>query len=213
MAVVVLKIPNTTSNNLKRPKSCPNCASQVIQSWGSTTRNIQDIGAESVEIHRYLCNQCGQTFRWYPEGYSQKLTSQRVRRLGVIAVLLGTSYRETERFLWRLGLTISRSTLCRDVHNLQEQISKEYPGGSFPSYSIDTMYAHRISNLLGVVVATCLEDRKYEVLGTLNEINPNNVIAWLKLLAQDSGIEIDAVEVQMLDHIYLPENNSKMPIN
>ena len=87
LSVIWLRLPQVKTQPQKRPRTCPNCNSYILQRWGRITKPVRDTHELEVEIHRYRCCDCGKTFRAYPEGVDRAERSTRMRQLAALGVL------------------------------------------------------------------------------------------------------------------------------
>ena len=207
MPVIVLHLPNLETKTGNRPSKCPKCGSQVLQSWGKSERQINDITREHTEVHRYRCCDCGHTFRHYPEGISRAIQSLRLRQLAALAWAIGLSSREVSEAFEKLGVSLSRMTVWREGQVLAEYLKKNNLAEAMRKYNISVEYIHGVSTKLGVVVAVDMGEEKRVALGTLDEYNPRQVQAWLEGLVQESGVQISLVRTDYLNPAYAPNPN------
>ncbi len=115
MSIVVLKLPDVKAEVEDRPSRCPSCKGDILQRWGSQTRQVRDPQVETVRIYRYRCCRCRHTFRHYPEGVDQAQQSRRLRQLAALCWVLGLSYRGIAAVFAVFGVGISRMTAWRDA--------------------------------------------------------------------------------------------------
>jgi len=207
MPVIVLHLPNLETKPGNRPSKCPQCGSQLLQSWGKSERQINDVSREPTEVYRYRCCDCGHTFRHYPEGISRAVQSLRLRQLAALAWAVGLSSREVVETFEKLGVSLSRMTVWREGQALAEQLQKKDLAEALRKYSISVEYIHGVSTKLGVVIAVDMGEEKRVALGTLDEYNPRQVQAWLEGLAKESGVEVSLVRTDYLNPVYAPQPN------
>ena len=84
MSIVVLKLPDVKAKIEDRPSQCPSCNGEILQRWGSQTRQMRDPHVRTVQIYRYRCCRCRHTFRHYPVGVDQAQQTQRLRKLAAL---------------------------------------------------------------------------------------------------------------------------------
>lgn len=185
MPIVILRVHVENGIGLGRPTECPQCGGEILHGWGTGEKIVKDIDQSVAQIHRYRCNNCGHTFRYYPSGLDRSHISPRVRRLAAIAWALGMSSRDVSIFFSRFGIQLSHTTIWRDGHNLIATQGKYEESGSVRRFNLDSRFLPGISNRLGVVIAIDLGAGKLSVLGTVDEYNPRNVISQLKILVGD----------------------------
>ena len=70
-------------------------------------------------------------------------------------------------------------------------------------YRIDKTYIHKVSSKFGLVLAVDLCDDEYIIIGTLNEHNPLSITSWLRLLVQNTNIEIAQLGTDILNQVHL----------
>lgn len=198
MPVVLLKLPNHTETMTGRPIRCPDCGSQVLQSWGRISRTVTDIEDRNVHFHRYRCDACGATFREYPPGIGRSKQTQRIRNLAALACALGLSSRDVVSVFRDLGVSLSRATVWRESQRLVEVLNAGGNKQTRARFSIDRRYLPNISSRLGVVIAINLGNGKSVILGTVDEYNPRVVKSWLESLVQDAKIDVSILETHGL---------------
>lgn len=198
MPVVLLKLPNHSETHMVRPLRCPDCGSQVLQSWGRISRTVTDIENQNVHYHRYRCDACGATFREYPPGIGRSKQTQRIRSLAALACALGLSSRDVVSVFHELGVNLSRATVWRESQRLVEVLNAGGKNETRARFSIDRRYLPDVSSRLGVVVAINLGNGKSVILGTVDEYNPRVVKSWLETLVQDTKIDVSIMETHSL---------------
>lgn len=198
MPVVLLRLPDHKDADNNRPLHCPDCGSQVLQSWGRVSRMVKDIENQNIQYHRYRCIACGATFREYPPGIGRAKQTQRIRDLAALACALGLSSRDVVNVFRELGVNLSRTTVWRESQRLVAMLKA---GGKYETrsrYSIDRRYLPNVSSRLGVVIAINLGNGKSVILGTVDEYNPRIVKSWLESLVQDAKIDVSIMETRRL---------------
>ena len=89
MSIVVLKLPVVKRKVEERPQKCSACGGETFQRWGRVSKSVKDTRVKKVQVYRYRCCGCKQTFRHYPEGVTQAQQSERLMKLSVIHVVTG----------------------------------------------------------------------------------------------------------------------------
>jgi hypothetical protein len=107
------------------PKKCPTagCKGKRFYPRQKVTKKIVDAKHTQVEVWRYQCEQCGCTFRVYPQGMCKQQISKRVSGLGVMLYLLGLSYGAVDIVLASLGTGIGKTSVYRAVQAVAEKVS------------------------------------------------------------------------------------------
>lgn len=196
MPVVVLRLPDISTQYYFRPEKCPHCDSVLLQRWGQVKKPVRDPEEKIKTIYRYRCLECNKTFRHYPKGVDQATRTRRVRQLAALIWTLGLSYRDVSYIFDELGVEMSRSAIARTKQEISDDNTKELA----QRYNIDSEYKHRISSKLGVVIAVDLGEEKFGILGVLDEDNPWVVKKWLESLAKETEIEVGIMGTGLLDH-------------
>jgi hypothetical protein len=157
-------------------------------------RAIKDTTYRSVLVHRYLCQECGHTFRVYPKGVTHEHTSQRVKGLAIALNMLGLSYSGTSQVLDRLGVYLSRSR----IHDLVQEIIASAPelaaarGRLFDEVKRlargkDVAIARRGDRWLSIAVKEDSAHGLALVIGPLAEEDATPVREWLAEMAGPVG--------------------------
>ena len=114
--MVRYKLPSV-GTALKLDRNCPHCGrgSGRIHS-GVCRRGIRDWKVQALAQRRMRCPWCGLTWTLRAEGVSAgRQRSDRLVGLGVLAYMLGMSYRQVAMFLGALDCPVSKSSIERDV--------------------------------------------------------------------------------------------------
>jgi len=93
MAIVLLQLPAIKRKCETRPQKCLYCQGETFQRWGKVRKPVRDNHYRSVQVYRYLCCHCRQTFSHYSEGVDRADQTQRLRKLATIFWVLGMSLR------------------------------------------------------------------------------------------------------------------------
>ena len=193
MPIVLLRLKNPQLLQDERPPQCPYCGSITFQRWGQAARDLQDTRPINTIVYRYYCNQCGRTFRHYPEGMDRSPLSIRIRRLAALIWVMDLSVRDVVDVFDELGVSMNRMTVWREGQKLIDELNNRKLITSRKRYTID-----KSSDLYqrpegSVVLAIGLEPGKIAVLGTLNTTNPSEVVSWLRPLMEEFEIDISSL--------------------
>ena len=106
-----LILPRVVPAAIKPPLRCSNegCDGRHFQLHQVVDKSLRDTRYPEVDVHRYKCLRCKQTFRVYPQGVSRAQISLRVKGLGVMLYLLGLSYGAVSLALEALGVYMCKS--------------------------------------------------------------------------------------------------------
>lgn len=215
MPVVIIQLPESANTPMGRPDRCPNCGSQILQSWGQSPRSLQDIHQTTAEVHRYRCSDCKRTFRHYPPGMDRGIQSLRLRRMAAVSWVMGLSSQDIVELFKDLGVELSRMTIWRDGRDLAKQLCDQDAQIPIKKYTIDPIYLPGVSSRLGVVVVLDPGQGKRIVLGTLDEFNPRHVKSWLDQLTQGTDFRVTISGTDYLNPTSLtapqPLNNDTAP--
>ncbi len=206
MPVILLRVKKNDNQTVTRPQACPYCGSTTLQRWGRVAKTIKDRGEATAVLYRYRCNDCGRTFRDYPQGIGRSDYTTGVRKLAALIWALGLSYRDIVKIFEDLGIQLSRSTIWREGQELVTKLEGRRLQNHVQRFKIDKNYIHRISPTFGIVVAVDFGVKKYTILGTLNEHNPKTVLDWLQPLVDDASIQIMQLGTGKLDLFHSKEH-------
>ncbi len=115
MTRVRFTLPQVKEYPDTRPSSCPHCEGVILHRHGLVEKTIKDLYVSRVTAIRYLCVECGRTFRHYPDGVDGHVQSKRLRGLASLSWALGLSHRSVSHILRALGCELSRMSSWRDV--------------------------------------------------------------------------------------------------
>jgi len=198
MPVVTIRLPDYEISPQKRPERCPYCSCEILQGWGQSAKNLQDIHNGTAEVHRYRCSECGRTFRHYPQGVDRSIQSQRMRKMAALAYVIGLSSRDVVAIFKKLGFELSRMTVWREGRDFAKSLQNKATESNARKYSLDREYLHGISPRFGVVVVLDAGGNKRVVLGTLDEYNPRQVKKWLDAITSDFDFKVSIVSTDIL---------------
>jgi transposase-like protein len=119
-----LILPKVEPGQFEVPKKCSQkgCGGIAFIPRQEVNKKIVDTQHAQVKAWRYECRSCGQVFRVYPKGVSQKHISKRVNGMAVMLYLLGLSYGAVEIVLSSLGIGMGKSSVYRAVQAVVKQV-------------------------------------------------------------------------------------------
>jgi transposase-like protein len=119
-----LRLPEVKPDHFVLPKRCPTggCKGRRFYPHQKVIKKVVDAKYQEVEAGRYQCNECGHTFRVYPQGVSKRHLSQRVSGLAVMLYILGLSYGAVAIVLESLGIGIGKTSVYRAVQTVAEKV-------------------------------------------------------------------------------------------
>lgn len=183
---IVLQLPQVERKNLVRPSRCPYCQGETFQGWGMVVRRVKDPRVRKVEVRRYKCTSCQQTFRHYPEGVSQAQQSERLMKLCVIMWSLGLSHRSVALILGVFGVQLSHMSGWRDVQEAGQRIRRRLKWKPARIVGVDGAWMAG----KGIMVAVDLGEGELLALAEIDEKEKQAVAAWLKTLKQQHNIGV-----------------------
>ena len=120
-----VQIPRVNPGLMKRREVCPKegCEGTDFKPHQKNCdKPLQDTEYDQVNVERWKCLRCGETFRVYPEGVSGAQRSDRLRGANVFLYVLGLSYGGVEDFMSGLGYPVGKTTVYRDVQAAGEKV-------------------------------------------------------------------------------------------
>lgn len=119
-----LRLPEVKPEHFELPKQCPTagCKGRRFYPRQKVKKNVVDAKYKQVEAWRCQCEECGHTFRVYPQGVGKQQISKRVSGLGVMLYLLGLSYGAVAIVLESLGIGIGKTSVYRAVQAAAEKV-------------------------------------------------------------------------------------------
>ncbi|MFZ5911605.1 MAG: transposase, partial [Chloroflexota bacterium] len=119
-----LRLPEVKPEHFELPKQCPTtgCKGRRFYPCQKVKKNEVDAKYKQVEAWRCQCEECGHTFRVYPQGVGKQQISKRVSGLGVMLYLLGLSYGAAAMVLESLGIGIGKTSVYRAVQAAAEKV-------------------------------------------------------------------------------------------
>ena len=119
-----LLLPEVKPDNFVIPKKCPSpgCKGRRFYPRQAVEKKLVDAKYKHVQAWRYVCGECGHTFRVYPQGVGKKHLSQRVSGLAIMLYVLGLSYGAVAIVLETLGIGIGKTSVYRAVQSAAEKV-------------------------------------------------------------------------------------------
>lgn len=119
-----LRLPEVKLEQFTHPKKCPTvgCKGKRFYPRQKVKKKVVDAKYKQVEVWRYQCEECGHTFRVYPQGVSQQQISQQVSGLAVMLYILGLSYGAVALVLEAVGVGIGKTSVYRAVQAAAEKV-------------------------------------------------------------------------------------------
>lgn len=191
MAILTVRVPEVKDEAEGRPGGCPNCASSVLQGWGSVAKSIRDTnGMRTVRVRRYRCCGCGRTFRHYPAGITGAMQTRRLEVVAAMLWAMGLSLRGAKVILAVLGTSLSHQTVWRDGIALGRQAAARRARGPVRVLGVDGTGARLAGRSSGVVVAVDMGTGRPVAFVELDERDPQAVRLWLAPLVEQLGVEV-----------------------
>jgi transposase-like protein len=196
MAIVVVKLNDSSHKIEDEPLRCVYCGSTNIQRWGQTSRGIYDLKKVDTTINRYYCNTCKSTFRYYPKGIGHSRYSERVRRLAALIWLMDLSVRDVVEVFEELGVSLNRMIIWREGQKLVQQLNSLKFLDPNQRYSIDKSGGVLNRKDGSVLLVLSLKEGKNAILGSVNTKDPYKVIAWLQPILKEMNVQITTISTK-----------------
>lgn len=105
-----LTLDDPKGDDTAPPTACPHagCGSGRVRCFQSVAKPVRG-PAGAVTAARFVCRECGRTFRAYPAGIGRGSVPDGVARLAAGLHALGLPYRDVSRALAVLGVTLGKS--------------------------------------------------------------------------------------------------------
>ena len=190
MPIVVLQLPKVKRKSEIRPQTCPYCQGETFQRWGKVRKPVRDSRYRSVQVYRYLCCHCRQTFSHYPEGVDRADQTPRLRKLAVIYWVLGMSLRGVVTALSAFGVKLSHMTVWRDLQEQAELMDKRRHWKPVRILGLDGAYVRAWGGVRPVLVAVDLGEGQPVAVGYVDEYNPQAMRRWLEPLVKRLGVSV-----------------------
>ena len=190
MAIVTLCLAEVNDKTLDRPRGCPNCGSNILQSWGTVPKPVRDPRLQEVRVGRFRCCDCQHTFRHYPKGVGPADQSLRLQQLVTICWVLGLSTRMVTGVLGAFGIQLCHMTVWRDVQALADRWSVPAPPQGVRVLGIDGFYTFIKGEGTGIMVAVDMGTGHPVALARIDEKDRPALFAWLQRLKVELGVEV-----------------------
>jgi len=190
MAIVLLQLPVVKRKSEIRPQKCPHYRGEPFQRWGKVRKPVRDSRYRSVQVYRYLCCHCRQTFSHYPQGVDRADQTQRLRKLEAIFWVLGMSLRGVVTALSAFGVQLSHMTVWRDLQEQADLLEKRRHWKPVGVLGLDGAYVRAWGNVRSVLVAVDLGEGKPVAIGYVDEYNSQAVRRWLEPLVKRLGVSV-----------------------
>ena len=190
---LLVRSPPVELAEIPRPDNCRYCESDILQSWGRTTKPVRDLQVHDVEVQRFRCADCKRTFRAYPQGLDRTLRSQPLRKLAICAWAMGLSLDTVVAIFKQQGIEISRSSIWRDRKRiLGENQLERLPGNvAWMNETSSESGTSWHSGLLKVVIDLGSDENL--VLGIESQNGSQDVYSWIVGMSLDLGLELAVV--------------------
>ena len=192
MSKVRFLLPEVKSFPEGRPSHCPYCSGVLFQRHGSVQKPVKDLRIRKVTAIRYLCAECGRTFRHYPEGVDSHDQSQRLRALAALLWALGLSHQSISYLLLALGAPIAKMTSWRDVQEAGMAMRRRKP---FRAAQLDVVGADEtVVKVKGekMVLGFVTNPESGELVGVdlLSEQDSEAFLNWLRSYVEGLGVKV-----------------------
>ncbi len=190
MAIVTLRLPHVKRKTTTRPQKCPYCSGETFQRWGQVRKPVKDLHYGSVQVYRYCCCHCQHTFRFYPEGVSRADQTERLHKYAAILWVLGMSLRSVRLAFSAFGLSISHTTVWRDLQAQAELLQQRRKWQPVRVLGVDGAYPLLGGRPQPTLIAVDLGTGQPVAVGQVDEANPEAVRRFLKPLIQRLGVSV-----------------------
>ena len=189
MGRIILSLPEVKSEPEGRPAQCPRCGSTILQRWQGVSKPVRDPFLSAVSAHRYHCDSCNLTFRYYPPGVSKAQQTERQNVLTVLMWGLGLSLRSVAWILKLFGISLSKTTVWRNMQEMGEKIRwrRRYAGKVMAVDGTGVRVKGRSSR---VVVAVAGPEQIPVDIAITHESDAEQVREWLKPLVAELGVAV-----------------------
>jgi transposase-like protein len=190
MAIITLRLTPVNARSEDRPAGCRHCGSAVLQKWGTVTKPIRDSHLQQVVVQRYYCPQCRRTFRHYPQGIERADQSLRLQQLAALCWQFGFSTRHVSGLFNAFRVSLAHMSVWRDVQKCATRLSQNNPRCPMRVLGLDGAYGRVAGHAQAVTVAVDSGNGHLISLAQVDEHAVEQVIAWLKPLVVELGIEV-----------------------
>lgn len=189
MAIITLRLASVNSYPTDRPSGCRYCGHPVLQKWGTVTKPVRDSQIQRVLVHRYYCTQCQRTFRHYPTGIECADQSLRLQQLAALCWQFGFSTRNVSGLFNAFQVSLAHMSVWRDVQKCAEGL-RQRPHPAMHVLGLDGVYGRVAGQAQALTVAVDVGQGQLISLAQIDEHSVGQVVAWLKPLVEELGIEV-----------------------
>jgi transposase-like protein len=161
-----------------------------LQKWGTVTKPVRDSQIQQVLVHRYHCNQCQRTFRHYPHGIERADQSLRLQQLAALCWQFGFSTRNVSGLFNAFRVSLAHMSVWRDVQKRATGLRQTKPRPRMRVLGLDGVYGRVAGQAHAVTVAVDPGNGQLIALTQVNEHSVEQIVAWLKPLVVELGIEV-----------------------
>lgn len=199
MAMIVLRVPEYTSQRDDRPAGCPYCGSLVYQTSGQIVRKVKGAQSQVSFSRNYRCLSCGRFFRFDLQGISHAAHASQVRRLAALMWILGIDVHDVVEFFEKFRVKLHLTQVWREGQELLVKLAAlDGPSPEGRLRLREGSFGHNgASSGVNLAVDFGMGDRI--VLGALKELDPWTVIFWLRPLLEDVDLEVSLFGTHTLD--------------
>lgn len=190
MAIITLRLTAVNSQPTDRPSSCRHCGHSILQKWGTVIKPVRDSQIRQVLVHRYYCTQCHRTFRNYPPGIERADQSLRLQQLAALCWQFGFSTRQVSGLFNAFGISLAHMSVWRDVQKRATELCQNRPRPPMRVLGLDGVYGRVVGRPHSVTVAVDPGNGQLISLAVIDEHTVDQVVAWLKPLVAELGIEV-----------------------
>ena len=190
MAIITLRLTAVNSHPEGRPSSCRYCGHSILQKWGTVTKPVRDSQLQQVLVHRYYCTQCHRTSRHYPPGIERADQSLRLQQLAALCWQFGFSTRNVSGLFNAFGVSLAHMSVWRDVQKQAASLCQKRPRPPMRVLGLDGVYGRVAGQPHAATVVVDPGNGQLISLAAIDEHAVEQVVAWLKPLVVELGIEV-----------------------
>ncbi len=190
MAIITLRLTAVNSHPAGRPPVCPYCGHSILHKWATVIKPVRDSQLQHVMVHRYRCVRCHRTVRHYPPGIERADQSLRLQQLAALCWQFGFSTRNVSGLFQAFGVTLAHMSVWRDVQARAESLSQRRPRPPMRVLGLDGVYGRVAGQPHAATVAVDPGNGQLISLAQIDEHAVEQVVAWLKPLVVELGIEV-----------------------
>ncbi len=190
MAIITLRLTSVNSHPEDRPLRCRYCGHSVLQKWGTVTKPVRDSQIQQVVVHRYYCPRCQRAFRHYPQGIERADQSLRLQQLAALCWQFGFSTRNVSGLFNAFRVSLAHMSVWRDVQKRAKGLSQKKPRLPMRVLGLDGVYGRLAGQPQALTVAVEVGNGQLLSVAQINEHAVEQVVAWLKPLVEELGIEV-----------------------